>query len=227
MRALKLALILAMATLTSGCQLVDLFSSLQQADQHRQQENFDRAEKWYSAALNHIPDNLIFHWLEYDTRYEYGVMLNEFVCPEKPECFTVARQQFEWLLENPQVDEEPILNYWLARTYQHQAAHTEDDEEYYQSLETAFELFSEAAEGFESLGYWHDLNWTYYNLGKVADWYGDLEEAAYWLREAIKLDKEHGFEEDLVQDRAYLHDIKTRMKEQPHVSKEPEHEGDK
>lgn len=225
MRAFKLTFLIAAVLMTSGCQLVDLFTSLNQASQHRQHENYHRAAHLYESTLENIPDSFVFHWVEYSTRYDYGVMLNEYVCDEDPDCYPVARKQFEWLLEHPQVDEKPLIRYWLARTYHYEATHTEDEETYYESLETAFDLFGQSAEGFEDIGRWQDLTYAYYNMAVMADWYGDLEEAAYWIKESIKVDKEHGFEEDLAQDRAYLHDIKTRMKEQSRVAEEPDHEG--
>lgn len=200
-----------------GCDYTPPLSDLTEAGNYHEAGEYAKAKKHYEAALERLSSVSLYRPIEYQTRYSYGLMLNEYAKEDHPELIPLAREQLEWVLAYLEKEDEWITTKamalsTLANTYQQEAGYSEDETRYYQLLEKAFAMYSEAAEELARNQDWHNLAYTYYNLGQTADWYGDLPEAILWLEKAVELDKRYGFTEDLEEDSAYL--VKLRSKQE-------------
>ncbi|SEA36409.1 tetratricopeptide repeat protein [Microbulbifer marinus] len=141
-------------------------------------------------------------------RYRYGIVLNALGARARPELYPLARAQFESVLNY--LDSGASLEHSAARvrsalahTYHQQSASEQDAVQRSHLLRTAYLLYSGAAGDLARQQEWHNLAITYFNLGQVCEWQGNLEEAVEWLEKAVALDREHGFP-DLDEDRSYL-----------------------
>jgi tetratricopeptide (TPR) repeat protein len=201
-------------------------SDLAKASSYTEQKNYEKAIEHYKLALKSLDGSTLYSAIEYETRYSYGLMLNEYTKDNHPEYIKVAREQFEWVLNYLERSSELLSTRamalsTLANTYQQEAGYTESEEEFYQILEKAYSIYKESAAGLEKNKDWHNLAYTYYNLGETAEWYGDLPEAIKWLEKAVELDKLHGFDADLKEDSAYLARLKSKHKEMLNKSMQP------
>ena len=141
-------------------------------------------------------------------RYRYGIVLNALGARARPELYPLARAQFESVLayldSGAQLQHSAArVRSALAHTYHQQSASEEDPVQKAHFLRTAYLLYSGAARDLARQREWHNLAITYFNLGQVCEWQGNLEEAIDWLEKAVELDSRHGFA-DLEEDRAYL-----------------------
>ncbi|WP_346838950.1 tetratricopeptide repeat protein [Microbulbifer sp. SAOS-129_SWC] len=141
-------------------------------------------------------------------RYRYGIVLNALGGRDHPELYPLARAQFEAVLNyldsGAHLEESSArVRSALAHTYHQQAASETDPSHKARLLRSAYQLYSSAAHGLFREREWHNLAITYFNLGQVCEWQGNLEEAIGWLEKAVELDDRHGFS-DLQEDSNYL-----------------------
>ncbi|MBQ0754209.1 MAG: tetratricopeptide repeat protein [Gammaproteobacteria bacterium] len=193
-------------------------SDLAKASSYTDKKNYEKAIEHYKLALESLDGSKLYSAIEYETRYSYGLMLNEYTKDNHPEYIEVARKQFEWVIgylekSSALLSTRAMALSTLANTYQQEAGYTENEEKHYQLLEKAFSIYKESAAGLEKNRDWHNLAYTYYNLGETAEWYGDLPEAIKWLEKAVDLDKKYGFKDDLKEDSAYLERLKNTHEE--------------
>ncbi|WP_323846873.1 tetratricopeptide repeat protein [Microbulbifer magnicolonia] len=141
-------------------------------------------------------------------RYRYGIVLNALGARERPELYPLARAQFEAVLHY--LDGGARLEHSAARvrsalahTYHQQAGSAAEPVQRAHLLRTAYLIYSGATRDLALEREWHNLAITYFNLGQVCEWQGNLEEAVEWLEKAVELDRRHGFP-DLQEDREYL-----------------------
>lgn len=167
-------------------------------------------------------------------RYRYGMVLNALGGQARPDLYPLARSQFQSVLrylergnrepEQSGRNQEPggpgfehstaRVRSALAHTY-HQQSASEGGPRRAQLLRSAYQLYSSATAELARERDWHNLSITYFNLGQVCEWQGNLEEAIEWLEKAVKLDRQHGFP-DLEEDQAYL--LALRQQANPSVS---------
>lgn len=180
---------------------------------------FRQSKILYEKSIESCSTSFLFGWYEYEIRFSYGRMLNEYskISESSSDLFLESRLQFEWVIdyldENPEListKAQALSN--LANTYQQQAAATDSNEEYFKLLEVAFRIYRESAEQLEVNQDWKNLSYTYYNLGQTSDWYGDVGEAIKWLEKAVELDKKFGFSQDFKEDSEYLNSLKDKYK---------------
>ncbi|MCW8125095.1 tetratricopeptide repeat protein [Microbulbifer halophilus] len=211
-------LLLCTALLAPGAALAEPAQQLvAEAEQRALEGDFDSALPLYEkaiAALDTEPRR------QQALRYRYGMVLNALGGRARPELYPLARAQFEAVLDYldggadpeqaPSFEHSPArVRSALAHTYHQQAASEGDTGRRTHLLRNAYLLYSGAARGLSQRQEWHNLSITYFNLGQVCEWQGNLEEAIEWLEKAVELDARHGFA-DLEEDRAYL----TALREQ-------------
>ena len=141
-------------------------------------------------------------------RYRYGMVLNALGASQRPDLYPLARAQFESVLDY--LDSGATLEHSAARvrsalahTYHQQAASAEHATEQSNLLRNAYTLYRGATGELAEDREWHNLAITYFNLGQVCEWQGNLEEAIDWLEKAVELDRRHDFA-DLEEDLQYL-----------------------
>ncbi|USD22239.1 tetratricopeptide repeat protein [Microbulbifer variabilis] len=141
-------------------------------------------------------------------RYRYGIVLNALGAKSRPDLYPLARAQFQSVLRyldsGAQLPHSSArVRSALAHTYHRQAASEELATQREHLLSTAYLLYKSALEGLLSQEEWHNLSITYFNLGQVCEWQGNLEEAIRWLEKAVELDLQHKLP-DLKEDSDYL-----------------------
>ncbi|MFC6634694.1 tetratricopeptide repeat protein [Microbulbifer taiwanensis] len=167
--------------------------------------DFDAALPLYEKAISALAPK---PGQQQALRYRYGMVLNALGARARPELYPLARAQFESVLDY--LDGGASLEHSAARvrsalahTYHQQSASEEDPVQKAHLLRTAYLLYSGAARDLARQREWHNLAITYFNLGQVCEWQGNLEEAIDWVEKAVELDARHGFA-DLEEDRDYL-----------------------
>lgn len=218
MRLAKVILGFVFITFAAGCDYLPPVTDLSKASNYSDEGEYEKAITHYENALERLSSVSFYRSIEYETRYSYGLMLNEYTKDDNPDYIPVARNQFEWVLSYLEKADELVITKamvlsTLANTYQQEAGYTEDEEKYYKLLENAYSIYKESANGLEENEDWQNLAYTYYNLGETSEWYGDLAEAIKWLKKAVELDKKHGFDKDLEEDSAYLSRLKLSHQE--------------
>ncbi|WP_237066616.1 tetratricopeptide repeat protein [Microbulbifer guangxiensis] len=153
------------------------------------------------AALSEEPGE------QNNLRYRYGIVLSALGGELRPDLYPLARAQFESVLDfldsGETLAHSPArVRSALAHTYHQQAATVEGSKQN-DLLRNAYFLYRDAVADLAELEEWHNLAITYFNLGQVCEWQGNLTEAVDWLEKAVALDQQHGFA-DLEEDRAYL-----------------------
>lgn len=142
-------------------------------------------------------------------RYRYGIILNA-LGSQRPDLYPLARSQFQAVLAY--IESAPGLPFEhsaarvrsaLAHTYHQQSATVDNPQQRAQMLRNAYQLYRSAQAELEKEEDWQNLAITYFNIGQVCEWQGNLEEAIQWLEQAVTLDRHHGFD-DLEEDQAYL-----------------------
>ena len=141
-------------------------------------------------------------------RYRYGIVLNALGARARPELYPLARAQFEAVLDYldsgaPLQQSAARVRSALAHTYHQQAPTEENTAKQSHMLRTAYGLYRGAAHDLAHQQEWHNLAITYFNLGQVCEWQGNLAEAIVWLEKAVELDTRFDFA-DLEEDRNYL-----------------------
>ena len=141
-------------------------------------------------------------------RYRYGMVLNALGAQERPDLYPLARAQFQSVLDYlnsgaPLEHSAARVRSALAHTYHQQAASAEHAAEQSNLLRNAYTLYRGATGELADDREWHNLAITYFNLGQVCEWQGNLEEAIDWLEKAVELDRRHEFA-DLEEDLQYL-----------------------
>ncbi|MCX2779498.1 tetratricopeptide repeat protein [Microbulbifer thermotolerans] len=182
------------------------------------QGDFDRALPLYERAIGTLADK---PQQQHALRYRYGMVLNALAARARPELYPLARAQFESVLAYldggatlglpaPFEHSPARVRSALAHTYHQQSASEQDPLRRAHLLRTAYQLYSRAISGLTRHGEWHNLAITYFNLGQVCEWQGNLEEAIEWVEKAVELDARHGFA-DLEEDRAYLLGLRQQL----------------
>ena len=143
-----------------------------------------------------------------ELRYRYGMVLNALGAQERPDLYPLARAQFESVLDYldsgaPLEHSAARVRSALAHTYHQQAANAAHATEQTNLLRNAYTLYRGATGELAQDREWHNLAITYFNLGQVCEWQGNLEEAIDWLEKAVELDRRHEFA-DLEEDLEYL-----------------------
>ncbi|WP_193164997.1 tetratricopeptide repeat protein [Microbulbifer hainanensis] len=167
--------------------------------------DFDAALPLYEKAIATLADR---PQQQQALRYRYGIVLNALGGQQRPELYPLARAQFEAVLTYletgaPLEQSAARVRSALAHTYHQQSASETDASRRSNLLRNAYRLYNGAARGLARDGEWHNLAITYFNLGQVCEWQGNLEEAIEWVEKAVELDTRHDFA-DLQEDRDYL-----------------------
>jgi tetratricopeptide (TPR) repeat protein len=225
-RPQNLFFVLTLLITLTGCDYISPFQELNKASDLNEKGMYEKAIPRYEAAISGFSSIGFYKTVEYETRYSYALMLNEFTKDNHPEYIQVARKHYKWILNYLNDNKELISTKAMtlssmANTYQQEAGYTENEEQYYKLLEKAYSTYKEAAEGLKTNKDWHNLAFTYYNLGETSEWYGDINEAVKWLELAVELDKKYGFDKDLIEDQNYLHKLKVKQKEMLNNSIQP------
>ncbi|WP_250459486.1 tetratricopeptide repeat protein [Microbulbifer litoralis] len=199
-------LLLCTALLAPGAALAEPAQQLvAEAEQRALEGDFDTALPLYEkaiAALDKQPGR------QQALRYRYGMVLNALGARARPDLYPLARAQFEAVLDyldsGARLEHSPArVRSALAHTYHQQAASEGNGTQRAHLLRSAYLLYNGAARGLAQRREWHNLAITYFNLGQVCEWQGNLAEAIEWLEKAVELDARHGFA-DLQEDRDYL-----------------------
>ncbi len=185
---------------------------ISEAERYALSGDYDTALPLYERAIAALAEDKP---RQNQLRYRYGIILNA-LGARRPDLYPLARSQFEAVLDY--VESSPGIPFEhsaarvrsaLAHTYHQQSASESRPHQRTQMLHTAYQLYSAAQKQLHRERDWQNLAITYFNLGQVCEWQGNLEEAIEWLEEAVALDRRHGFA-DLAEDLAYL----TALREQ-------------
>ncbi|WHI50613.1 tetratricopeptide repeat protein [Microbulbifer sp. MLAF003] len=148
-------------------------------------------------------------------RYRYGIVLNALGAKSRPDLYPLARAQFKSVLNY--LDSGAELPHSAARvrsamahTYHRQAASEETITQRAHLLNTAYLLYKSAINGLSAQEEWHNLAITYFNIGQVCEWQGNLEEAIAWLEKAVQLDLQYKLP-DLKEDADYLATLRQQV----------------
>lgn len=183
-----------------------------EAEEYALRGRYDNALPLYEKAIAALAQD---RPQQHRLRYRYGIILNA-LGGQRPDLYPLARSQFESVLAY--VESSPAIPFEhsaarvrsaLAHTYHQQSASESDIHRRTQLLRSAYQLYAAARVQLKEEKDWQNLAITYFNLGQVCEWQGNLEEAIEWLEEAVALDRRHGFD-DLEEDLAYL----TALREQ-------------
>ncbi|SDJ69930.1 tetratricopeptide repeat protein [Microbulbifer yueqingensis] len=183
------------------------------AEEYALEGDFDSALPIYEKAISTLGRE---PRRQHALRYRYGIILNALGAQQDPATFyPLARAQFaavlDYLESGGELEHsEARVSSALAHTYHQQAPHAGNPRHQTDMLRRAYHLYSDAALGLASDGEWHNLAITYFNIGQVCEWQGNLEEAIEWLEKAVELDLRHGFP-DLQEDRAYLYALREQV----------------
>ncbi|WP_231745320.1 MULTISPECIES: tetratricopeptide repeat protein [Microbulbifer] len=175
-----------------------------EAEALAQEGDYDAALPLYEQAIAELEEE---PRAQHNLRYRYGIILSALGGALRPDLYPLARAQFESVLDfldsGASLPHSPArVRSALAHTYHQQAATAEAGKQV-DLLRNAYFLYKGAVPELATQREWHNLAITYFNLGQVCEWQGNLVEAVDWLEKAVELDMEHGFA-DLEEDRAYL-----------------------
>lgn len=205
-RPLLRQLLLAASLLAPAAALANSPANLvEQAEEQALAGDLDGALPLYEKAISQETQAAARHALH----YRYGMLLNALGGAGRSELYPLARAQFQTVLHYLEEDGATLehsparVRSALAHTYHQQAGSEDSPARQAQLLRNAYGLYRAAAPELAQDGEWHNLAITYFNLGQVCEWQGNLIEAIDWVEKAVALDIEHGFE-DLEEDRAYL-----------------------
>jgi len=198
-------LLLFTALLAPGAALAEPQQLVAEAEQLALSGDFDAALPLYEKAIGDLAAQ---PHQQQALRYRYGIVLNALGGQQHPELYPLARAQFEAVLNYlqsgaPLEESSARVRSALAHTYHQQAASETDPSRKSQLLRNAYSFYNSAAHGLFREREWHNLAITYFNLGQVCEWQGNLEEAIRWVEKAVELDDRHGFA-DLQEDTDYL-----------------------
>jgi tetratricopeptide (TPR) repeat protein len=200
-------LLLCTALLAPGAILAQSVPQLiAEAEEYSRSGDFDAALPLYEKAIAGLTKQ---PQAQQQLRYRYGIVLNALGERQRPDLYPLARVQFESVLRYLEDDGQPLehsaarVRSALAHTYHQQAGSEEVPGKQARLLRSAYSLYRNASDDLAREGEWHNLAITYFNLGQVCEWQGNLEEAIHWLEQAVELDRTHGFA-DLEEDRQYL-----------------------
>ncbi|WP_295802670.1 tetratricopeptide repeat protein [uncultured Microbulbifer sp.] len=177
-----------------------------EAEEYALGGNYDAALPLYEQAIARLHSDLP---RQHQLRYRYGIILNA-LGGQRPDLYPLARSQFEAVLGY--IESSPGLPFEhsaarvqsaLAHAYHQQSATVDSEHQRGQMLRRAYQLYSAAVNQLQMEEDWQNLAITYFNIGQVCEWQGNLEEAIEWLEQAVLLDRQHGFD-DLEEDMAYL-----------------------
>ncbi|WP_237058148.1 tetratricopeptide repeat protein [Microbulbifer sediminum] len=186
---------------------------VESAEAHTMEGDFDAALPLYERAIAGLGEQPS---RQHALRYRYGMVLNALGARQDPETFyPLARAQFTAVLafldDGGELEHSAArVTSALAHTFHQQAPHTRSPIHQSQMLRRAYHLYNDAAQGLVREQEWHNLAITFFNLGQVCEWQGNLEEAIEWLEKAVALDARHGFP-DLEEDRAYLYALREQV----------------
>lgn len=183
------------------------------AEAHALDGDFDSALPLYEraiATLRREPRR------QHALRYRYGIILNALGARQDPTSFyPLARAQFsavlDYLEDGGELEHSTArVSSALAHTFHQQAPFADSPARRSLMLRRAYHLYTDATSGLASEEEWHNLAITYFNLGQVCEWQGNLEEAIEWLEKAVDLDRRHSLP-DLEEDRAYLYALREQV----------------
>ncbi|MFA0811172.1 tetratricopeptide repeat protein [Microbulbifer epialgicus] len=183
-----------------------------EAEKLARQGKFDAALPFYEKAISALSP---YPARQQALRYRYGIVLNALGAKSRPDLYPLARAQFQSVLNY--LDSGAELPHSAARvrsamahTYHQQAANEETVTQRTHLLNTAYFLYKSAVDGLSAQQEWHNLAITYFNIGQVCEWQGNLEEAITWLEKAVKLDLQHKLP-DLEEDSDYLTTLRQQV----------------
>jgi len=173
---------------------------------------FDAALPLYEKAISALT---LYPAKQQALRYRYGIVLNALGAKSRPDLYPLARTQFQSVLNY--LDSGAELPHSAARvrsamahTYHRQAASESTVTQRAHLLNTAYFLYKSAIDGLSDQKEWHNLAITYFNIGQVCEWQGNLEEAIAWLEKAVQLDLRHKLP-DLKEDSDYLTTLRQQV----------------
>lgn len=176
-----------------------------EAETLARQGDFNAALPLYEKAISALTP---YPGQQQALRYRYGIVLNALGAKSRPDLYPLARAQFQSVLNY--LDSGAELPHSAARvrsamahTYHRQAANEEAVTQRAHLLNTAYLLYKSALQGLSAQEEWHNLAITYFNIGQVTEWQGNLKEAIDWLEKAVQLDLQHKLP-DLEEDSDYL-----------------------
>ncbi|WP_444926682.1 tetratricopeptide repeat protein [Microbulbifer sp. TRSA002] len=183
-----------------------------EAETYARTGNYADALPLYEKAISSLSD---YPDQQQALRYRYGIVLNAFSAQARPDLYPLARAQFESVLNY--LDEGAVLPQSTARvrsamahTYHQQAATEKEHTQRAHLLRSAYLLYKSAIQGLREQEEWQNLAITYFNLGQVCEWQGNLEEAIIWLEKTVKLDMQHKLP-DLQEDSDYLSALRSQV----------------
>jgi len=191
----------------SGCDYFPPYTDIYKAGEYKEEKDYEKAISHFEIALEKLSRRNMYQSIEFEERYSYGGMLNDYAKLDNPEYILIAREQFEWIRANPIKGKETIYARALsnlANTYQQEAGYTEDEVEVNKLLEKASLAYENSVVEMAKNDDWKNIAYTYYNLGETAEWYGDYPQAIDWLEKAVHVNKKHGFDKNLIEDQEYL-----------------------
>ncbi|WP_444929697.1 tetratricopeptide repeat protein [Microbulbifer sp. SSSA002] len=190
------------------------------AETYARTGNYADALPLYEKAISSLAD---YPDQQQALRYRYGIVLNAFSAQERPDLYPLARAQFEAVLNY--LDSGAVLpqsaakvQSAMAHTYHQQAATETETTQRAHLLRSAYLLYKSAIPGLRAQGEWQNLAITYFNLGQVCEWQGNLEEAIAWLEKTVRLDIQHKLP-DLQEDSDYLSALRSQVEP---ISQNPE-----
>ncbi|MCO1333188.1 tetratricopeptide repeat protein [Microbulbifer sp. OS29] len=183
-----------------------------QAEAYARSGNYSNALPLYEKAISALSD---YPSQQQALRYRYGIVLNAFSAQMRPDLYPLARAQFQSVLNY--LDSGADLPQSVARvqsamahTYHQQAATEKESVQQAHLLRSAYLLYKGAIDGLNEQGEWQNLAITYFNLGQVCEWQGNLEEAIAWLEKTVQLDLRHKLP-DLQEDSDYLASLRGQV----------------
>lgn len=192
---------------TANAGVLSSSSALAEAAEQRALEgDYEAALPLFERAISSLADN---PGQQHELRYRYGIILNALAAQHEPGTYyPLARAQFEAILDyqaaGGQITHSPArVTAALAHTFHQQSAHELRATQRSQFLREAYRLYRDAAGVLEQQEEWHNLSITFFNIGQVCEWQGNLEEAIDWVERAVALDRQHGLA-DLEEDLQYL-----------------------
>ncbi|WP_444921063.1 tetratricopeptide repeat protein [Microbulbifer sp. CnH-101-G] len=193
------------STKSHGGDTLGAIGWVNEAESLARQGNFGDALPLYEKAISALGD---YPSQQHTLRYRYGIVLNALGAKSRPDLYPLARAQFQSVLRyldsGAQLPHSSArVRSALAHTYHRQAASEDLTTQREYLLSTAYLLYKSALDGLLNQEEWHNLSITYFNLGQVCEWQGNLEEAIHWLEKAVQLDLQYELP-DLEEDSDYL-----------------------
>ena len=210
--------IILLSLLVSGCSYIDPFVELYEANKLGQDGKYSEAISHYKSAIKGFAKVSDYESFEYDARCSYALMLNDYSKAGNSDYILIAQNNFDLVIAYLRKGNEIIMCSEgvavssRANTIQQQASYSNNEEEYYKFLESAYYSYQDAIKPLEKSKEYLSLAYTYYNLAETSEWYGDIPEAIKWIKKAIDINKQQGFSDNLAEDEKYLSQLELKQK---------------